>query len=183
MRKFIKSFIALNPFSLTFYSVLLVLALFLTAVPFLDLMELRTYDLRFISRGHQNPSSKIVLAALDEKSLNEIGRWPWPRARIARLVRILSQEGAKVIGFDIGFFEPDENSNLKLINRFHQEIGNLHIKSKPLDEFIQESREKADNDQILAKAISDAAPAVVLGYFFYISPHIFNNHNIFHIIF
>src|SRR5690554_608944 len=35
-------------------------------------------------------------------------RWPWPRSKIARLIDILSRAEAKVIGFDIGFLEPDD---------------------------------------------------------------------------
>ena len=55
------------------------------------------------------------MAVIDEKSLDKEGRWPWPRSKIADLIDILNKDGAKVIGFDIGFLEPDENSNLKLI--------------------------------------------------------------------
>ena len=47
MIKKLKFFITVNPFSLTFYSILMVLVLFMIGVPILDLIELKTYDLRF----------------------------------------------------------------------------------------------------------------------------------------
>ena len=84
--------------------------LFVSGIPIFDLIELKTYDLRFFSRGSLQPSPAVVMAVIDEKSLDAEGRWPWPRSKIAALVDILSQDGAKVIGFDIAFAEPDENS-------------------------------------------------------------------------
>src|SRR5262249_31311212 len=61
-------------------------------------------------RGPLQPSPVVVLALIDEKSLDTEGRWPWPRSKLATLVDVLSHDGARVIGFDIGFLEPDENS-------------------------------------------------------------------------
>lgn len=51
--------------------------------------------------------------AIDEKSLNKIGRWPWPRSVMARLVDKLAQGGAKTIGLDVIFSEPEENQRLQ----------------------------------------------------------------------
>ncbi len=45
---------------------------------FLELTELDTYDLRFVYRGHLKPGNEIALIVIDEKSLDEIGRWEWP---------------------------------------------------------------------------------------------------------
>ncbi|HEX3034426.1 MAG TPA: CHASE2 domain-containing protein [Thermodesulfobacteriota bacterium] len=133
------------------------------------MIELKTYDLRFISRGHLQPSPAVVMALIDEKSLDMEGRWPWPRSKIAALVDILSQDGAKVIGFDIGFLEPDENSELAFIVQFSQKVDTLGIKNLQLADLINESKKNADNDLALANAIKNSSAAVVLGYFFHMS--------------
>jgi adenylate cyclase len=146
-----------------------VLILFLFGVPILDLVELKTYDLRLLSRDSRKPSPQVVLAVVDEKSLNAEGKWIWPRAKIARLIDLLSQDGAKVIGFDIGFWEPDENTNLKLIDEFERKIESLNLKDDRIGAFIKESKLNADNDLILAKAIRRSQTKVVLGHFFYMS--------------
>ena len=54
-------------------------------------------------------ANDIVIVAIDETSLSTLGRWPWSRRLHARLVEILSAEGAKVIGLDILFPEPSAN--------------------------------------------------------------------------
>lgn len=53
------------------------------------------------------PADRIVVVAIDEASLTSLGRWPWSRHTHARLVERLKAEGAKVIGLDILFAEPD----------------------------------------------------------------------------
>src|SRR4051794_17445170 len=165
--RFVKTVFSINPTSLTLGTILLVVLLFLSATPILDLIELKTYDLRFLSRGQEAPSPAVVMAIIDEKSLATEGRWPWPRSKFAALVDILSQDGARVIGFDIGFLEPDENSQLELLTQLSEKVGTLAIKHPQLAAFIQESKKRADNDRALANAIKNSSAAVVLGYFFH----------------
>jgi adenylate cyclase len=56
--------------------------------------------------GGRQPLSNIIIVAIDDKSLQEIGRWPWDRDKEAEIINILSKDGAKVIAVDISFFEP-----------------------------------------------------------------------------
>jgi adenylate cyclase len=165
----LKSLFSINPAFLTLCSLLLVVMLFFSGPPIFELIEFKTYDLRFFSRGHVQPSPAVVLALVDEKSLAIEGRWPWPRSKFATLVDLLSHDGARVIGFDIGFLEPDENSQLALINQFSQQVETLGIQHPYLTAFLKERKQHADNDLALANAIKNSSAAVVLGYFFHMS--------------
>ena len=169
MRSLLKSVFSINPVSLTLCTIFLVAMLFFSGISYLDSIELKTFDSRFRSRGQRQPSSAVVLALVDEKSLDTEGRWPWPRSRLATLVDILSQDGAKVISFDIGFLEPDENSQLEFVDQFGQKVDALAIQNPQLADFINERRQHADNDLALANAIKQSSAAVVLGYFFHMS--------------
>jgi CHASE2 domain-containing sensor protein/signal transduction histidine kinase len=51
----------------------------------------------------------VVIVAIDENSLLEFGRWPWPREKHVELIRRLTQLGAKVIAIDIVFSEADSD--------------------------------------------------------------------------
>src|SRR5438093_1927782 len=164
-----RSWLRINPASLTLAALLLAVLLFRSGAPILDLIELKTYDLRFLSRGSRQPSPAVVMAAIDEKSLDAEGRWPWPRSKIAALVDTLSRDGARAIGFDITFSEPDENSQVALIDQLARRVDALAIRDQRLADFITESRRHADNDRALATAIKKSSPAVVLGYFFHMS--------------
>ncbi|MFT5398533.1 MAG: CHASE2 domain-containing sensor protein/tRNA A-37 threonylcarbamoyl transferase component Bud32 [Planctomycetota bacterium] len=52
------------------------------------------------------PSEKIAIIAIDDESIANIGRWPWPRDLHAELIDRLSEGGAKVVGQTVFFLEP-----------------------------------------------------------------------------
>ncbi len=47
---------------------------------------------------------------IDDRSLAELGQWPWPRTRLAELVDVLHAHGAAVVAFDVVFAEADRTS-------------------------------------------------------------------------
>lgn len=55
------------------------------------------------------PNDQIVIVAIDEKSLQAIGRWPWSRRVHAELVDRLHQAGRNVVALDFLMAEPDDN--------------------------------------------------------------------------
>lgn len=52
----------------------------------------------------------VVIVDIDDRSIARLGQWPWPRGRIADLVRRLRTSGAAAVAFDIVFAEPDRTS-------------------------------------------------------------------------
>jgi len=94
MNQKMKNILQITPLKITLFVILIALALFLMDFQFLRLVELKTLDLRIASRGDLKPGGETVIAVIDEKSLSELGRWPWPRTTIAQMVRKLKQNGA-----------------------------------------------------------------------------------------
>jgi adenylate cyclase len=167
MKKFLRSFLSFNPVSITAVLIALVIILYIIRISIFELIELKTFDIRFKWRGVKTPSPAIVNAVIDEKSLDKEGRWPWPRSKMAKLVNKLSDDGAKVIGFDFFFTEPDENSSLMFLDKLDKEIRFLNIQDKSLQGFIETNRLEADNDLAFTKAIKESKAKVILSYFFY----------------
>ena len=163
----LRRFFRVTPFTFSVFLVLAVVVLYIVGPVFLEVLELKSVDLRFLIRGPVKPGPEVVIAVIDEKSVDEIGRWPWPRYQIARMIDKLSEDGAGAIAFDIGFFEPDQNTNLKLISRLTEEIRNLGVENKSLAAMLEREREQADNDLELARSIKKSKSPVVLGYFFH----------------
>ncbi len=64
------------------------------------------YDLSFRLRGVQRPSDRIIIAAIDEKSLRELGQWPIRRSRYAAFLD--AARGARAVGFSVIMAEPAE---------------------------------------------------------------------------
>ncbi len=163
MRKFIK----LNPLAITTIAVCIGIFAFMYGIPFMDIMELKTIDLRFSTRGEIAPSPEVVLAVIDEKSLKKEGKWIWPRSKIADLVTKLSKLGANVIGFDVGFLEPDDKKIVQTINDIKQKLPDSNNDNKVFKQFLEDLKYKFDYDQQLADAIKNSNSKVVLGYFFH----------------
>ncbi len=142
------------------------IALYLWGISFFDVMELKTIDLRFESRGPVTPVPEIVIAAIDEKSIEREGKWVWPRSKMAQLIDRLSNSGAKVVAFDIGFLEPDPNTTGPLIEQIRQRAEKNSGFDKDFLKYLKELGRLADNDRLLANAIQRSNARVVLGYFF-----------------
>jgi len=160
-------------FLLSLMAVIAGIAAYIKGVPFLNLMELKTIDLRFKSRGEISPRPDIVLAVIDEKSIDKEGKWIWPRSKLALLISKLSEAGAKIIAFDIGFLEPDETSQSLnyIIEKIKKEIQVTGIQNTSLENYFESLKIQNDNDRLLAEAIKNAQSntksKVVLGYFFH----------------
>lgn len=69
----------------------------------METLKEKLYDYRFKIRGAIKPPGDIVIAAIDEKNLGRLGRWPWSRDKIAQLVKRLTEEGAEIVVVDIKF--------------------------------------------------------------------------------
>ena len=71
----------------------------------LEGLERKAYDLglRSIDR---TPSEKVAIIAIDDASIERIGRWPWPREIQAQALQFLAKGGAKVVANTILYSEP-----------------------------------------------------------------------------
>ena len=72
-------------------------------------------DVQFRLRGERSPGQEVLLVLVDEKSLKEIGRWPWPRDTQARLIDHIHEGEPAVVGLDIIYAEPEESSTVREI--------------------------------------------------------------------
>ncbi|RMF19162.1 MAG: CHASE2 domain-containing protein [Gammaproteobacteria bacterium] len=57
------------------------------------------------------PATDALIVAVDERSLAQVGRWPWPRQTQAQLVRALRAHGAERIVLDVLYTEPSDPAN------------------------------------------------------------------------
>ncbi len=119
-----------------------------------EFLRLKTFDFyqQLKPREIPPPEGKpVTIIDLDEKSLAEIGQWPWPRTTIAKLVTNLMQMGAALVAFDIVFAEPDRMNP----NMIADTIAGLD------EETAAKLRALPSNDEILARVVKKSR--VVLG--------------------
>ena len=141
-------------------------------ISFLKSISLIIYDSNFMARdwveknsGVPKGEKDVVIAAIDEKSIEKYGRWPWSRSVIADLVDRLNGFEPKAIGLDIVFDSPELRSDLLLARELLEKIEKS---GKPggLQNDLKRAVENADVDAKLSKSIKNAGN-VVAGYFFF----------------
>ena len=105
--------------------------------------------------------SRVVILDIDEKSLQEVARWPWPRDVMARLMdKLFEKYQLAIVGFDVVFAEADYSSGIRALD----ELAQKELKQVAgFQDLYQQMRPQLDNDGLFAKAIKGRP--VVLGYY------------------
>jgi len=134
----------------------------------LDRAEYALLDARFRLRGPEEPIHPITVVAIDAASLDEFGRWPWPRSRVAELVDRLVEAKVSAIGIDLVFSEPEsppEISALQLARRVLAGESSADPEVVRAMGQLDRSLAQTDTDARLAQALA-ASERSALGYFF-----------------
>ncbi len=119
------------------------------------------YDTRLSATAPKTLDERIVIVDIDEKSLAEVGRWPWGRNRMAQMVDTLfDQQKIALLGFDVVFAEADNSSGLVQLNA----LARNELKDQAgFNERLRSLQATLDYDGQFARAL-ESRP-VVLGYY------------------
>jgi adenylate cyclase len=89
---------------------LLLVPVLWTDMPVVSAMRLAWLDAYQALSPRELHSAPAVIVAIDEKSLERYGQWPWPRSLVARLIDRIRAAGPAAIGVDLLFTDPDRLS-------------------------------------------------------------------------
>ena len=135
---------------------LLVAVLYVYQPVWLGTLDNKLYDI-VLENGHTTETKDVVaIVDLDEKSLKQYGQWPWPRYRLALLLKKLQQAEVRAVGMDIIFSEPDRSSPYILQQELQEDLD-VSVEFSGLPEALK------DNDRIFAQTLQDGP--FVLGFF------------------
>lgn len=90
----------------------------------------RLNDGMFRIRNYSTGPSRISVVVIDDASLAQYGRWPWPRGQLARLINAISTSDPKGIGLDILLSEPSNVNDDALLARAIRNAGNVVLPAK-----------------------------------------------------
>ena len=128
----------------------------------LQRLDAFVYDARLRIFMPRTLDERIVIVDLDEKSLAEVGRWPWSRNVMARLVDTLfDEQKIAALAIDVVFAEADESSGLGKLQKLARDELRLQQGFK---QALQRLTPALDYDRLFAEALRGRP--VVLGYYF-----------------
>ena len=137
----------------------------------LETAELKFYDFRARLSAGTPAKADIAVIEINDDSISKIGRWPWPRSKIADMLVWLSSEPAKpsVIGLNILFSEPERNGDVQVADLLRTKYTELLAQKKIREtgkesEFLRavdQAKKAMDNDAKLAEATAAAGNVVL----------------------
>ena len=158
-----------------FVGVLVVFAvLFLNGfTDFFGTLERRYYDFASTSTPRQ-PSDRIAIIAIDDQSIANIGRWPWPRDVQAKLIDQLAAAKAKTVVNTTLFFEPQTDRGLVFIRKMKEVLADPAVVQSgvndQLGKVIADAEIALDTDALLAASMTKAGNVLVPSVFTLGSP-------------
>jgi CHASE2 domain-containing sensor protein len=132
-------------------------------------LERSAYDWG-VRASSQNPSDKVVVIAIDEASIRNIGRWPWSRDVHAKMTEKLAAAKAKVIGNLVFFSEPQIDPGFTFIEKMldlfpkptaEGEAPPLREDQQPLYQLLREAESALNTDRKLAESYEKAGNVVL----------------------
>ena len=138
------------------------------AFPLLEGMERIIYsvEMRLDLPGSMG-ENKIAIVNIDEKSLNQLGPWPWPRSLIAEMIRILKANGAKLIGLDLVFSQKEQNQGLKEVKELYEAISQQQETNGEKASYVwvleklKRIEENLDNDKKLSQTVKESGNIIL----------------------
>ncbi len=142
-------------------------------------LERKAYDLG-VRATSREPAKNISIIAIDEESLDKIGRWPWSRDKLAKMVELLAGAKAKVIGNTVLLSESETETNrgyqyvTKLIELVSKDLPasapttpapttdgtSPPVADSPILALLKEAEQELNTDRKLAESYTKAGSVI-----------------------
>ncbi|MGD9364984.1 MAG: serine/threonine-protein kinase [Desulfobacteraceae bacterium] len=128
-------------------------------------LELKNYD--FWAHHFRSPKDQpVVIVAIDEKSIRELGDLPWPRSRIGEMVRYLTAQKAAAMGICPLYTQPGPNPGLLEIKATKKQVGGPKWRggrkaARIVQDMLNEAEDRLDQDAQLIAAVRRARNVVL----------------------
>jgi CHASE2 domain-containing sensor protein/tRNA A-37 threonylcarbamoyl transferase component Bud32 len=117
------------------------------------------YSVQMRLDAPRNPGANVVaIVNIDDKSIKQLGPWPWPRKIIAEMIPILKNNGARLIALDFLFSQKERNLGLQEIRELQkaiQERSGTSPKDPALLQRLSDIENRLDSDRLLIKAVKE----------------------------
>jgi serine/threonine-protein kinase len=131
---------------------------------FIQRLESEAYDMG-LRATLRIPSDKVAVIAIDERSIANLGRFPWHRSVHADMLDLLSASHAKIIGEAVLFLEPEVDPGMDYLRRISLMLDSPTIKTgaaaqqaelMQVRDLVAEGINQLDNDKKLSNSIAKA---------------------------
>lgn len=124
-------------------------------------VDWQAYDtgVRFATSRPANPN--VVVVAIDDAAIQELGSWPWPRDVMATVTDTLSSASPAVIGYAVPFDTRQSNFGVSHIERLKDAIERTSANNRQVTRLLKMAEEGLDTDRVFAQSLQRAGPVVL----------------------
>jgi len=140
-------------------------------------LDWKAYDLGVRFSSYRPPNQNVVVVAIDDAAIQEMGSWPWPRDIMANVTDIISADTPAVIGYAVPFDTRQSSSGLQNLKVLKKAISNSSNRSSRLLRLLRDVEQGLDSDKAFAQSLQRAGP-VVLATPYDLSPNNYSYGNI-----
>ena len=142
-----------------------ILSNFLFNYDILQPLEYKVYDSMTRLRQRE-AATKVVVLAIDDHSIQQVGSWPWPRSYIAEMVQLLSGHGAHTMGISLLYPTREINPGLNEIENIRKILIEKRSKSvrkssSKINSILTEAGKRLNHDARLISAVRSARNVVL----------------------
>ena len=137
------------------------------AYPLFERLEMIIYSVQMrLDLPKSQGENKIAIVNIDDKSLKQLGPWPWPRYLIAEMINILKSNGAKLIGLDLLFSHKEQNQGLKEVKKLYRNILEQKKNADNGSSYVwllkdlKDIEKRLDNDNKLLQTVKESGNIV-----------------------
>ena len=121
----------------------------------LSVLDNRLFDRASQSTGRQ-PSEQVVILAIDDESIANIGRWPWSRDVHAKVIDDLTNANVKAIAHTVFFTEPQIDRGLPHLQHVAGLMSQVESSEAPVPElkvYLERAIRELDADTLLTDSV------------------------------
>ncbi len=118
-------------------------------------LERKAYDLGLVATSRA-PLDRIAVIAIDEASLENMGRWPWSREILANMTDKLAAAKAKVIGNTVLFSEPQIDPGYSYVTKLLDIASKAEPPAPDIIALLKEAEQKLNTDRALSESFAKA---------------------------
>ena len=135
--------------------VVIVVLVFSRSSDLIPSLERKAYDLGVVATSRA-PLERIAVIAIDEASLENMGRWPWSREILANMTDKLAAAKAKVIGNTVLFSEPQIDPGYQYVTKLLDIASKAEAPAPDIIALLKEAEQKLNTDRALSESFARA---------------------------
>jgi serine/threonine-protein kinase len=126
---------------------------------FMSALEWQAYSLGVKLSPEPEPKNNLEVIAIDQVSLAQLGKWPWPRSYLGVVIKQLNENGARVVGLELPLHTPQSEFGVRRLDTMRDTYEGKY--QNTVKDILFLARQRLDTDGALASSLKKSDNTVL----------------------